>query len=306
MNKGIRTRSRLSNHTLDRLFFTALVLPTVAIVVLFILVPIIDSVYKSFLEYKTRNIITNTPGQWNDFHNYTRILSQERLWLSIRHTLLFVAGVVSSQFVLSLSLAVILNKEFRGSQFIRSIMMIPWVVPTIVSALIWMWIYQPQYGLLKYFAEIIGGSNSFAMLNNPSTALLGIVIAALWKQIPLMALLLLAGLQNVPDDILEAATIDGAGSVKSFFYITIPYLMPVIKVSISMSIIENFKQFPLFWTMTGGGPSGSTQTLAILSYREAFVTGNFGSGAAVTTIWMGLMIIVTVVYNLIFREQDMD
>ena len=110
------------------------------------------------------------------------------------------------------------------------------------------------------------------MLNNPDTALMGVSIAALWKQIPLMTLLLLAGLQNVPSDILEAATIDGAGSLRRFFSITLPYLSPVVKVSISMSIIENFKQFPLFWTMTGGGPDGATTNLAILSYREAFVS----------------------------------
>ena len=108
------------------------------------------------------------------------------------------------------------------------------------------------------------------------------------------------------EDILEAATIDGAGSLRKFFSITLPYLSPVVKVSISMSIIENFKQFPLFWTMTGGGPDGATTNLAILSYREAFVSMNMGSGAAVTTIWMALMIITIGVYNKLFRTQDMS
>lgn len=102
------------------------------------------------------------------------------------------------------------------------------------------------------------------------------------------------------------ATIDGATSPEKFFYITIPSIMSVIKITVSMSIIENFKQFPLFWTMTGGGPDNATTTLAILSYREAFVSNNLGSGAAVTTIWMLLMIVVVFIYNRIFKAVDMD
>lgn len=145
----------------------------------------------------------------------------------------------------------------------------------------------------------------FAILNNPATAMFGVSTAALWKQIPLAALLLLAGLANVPEDILEAAKIDGANGVQRFFNIVLPYMKSVIKVTVSMSIIENFKQFPLFWTMTGGGPNNSTTTMAILSYREAFVSNNFGSGAAVTTVWMLLMIVVVFVYNRMFQADDM-
>jgi multiple sugar transport system permease protein len=186
-------------------------------------------------------------------------------------------------------------------------MMTPWVVPTVISALIWMWLFQPQYGFVKYLVNLVslGKVQDFAMLNNPRTALAGVGIAALWKQIPLMSLLLLAGLQNVPQEINEAAMIDGAGKFRRFLSVTLPYLSPVIKVSISMAIIENFKQFPLFWTMTGGGPNNATTTLAVLSYREAFVSMNLGSGAAVTTLWMLMMILVVFFYNRVFRVQDL-
>lgn len=186
--------------------------------------------------------------------------------------------------------------------------MTPWVVPTIISALIWMWMFQPQYGLIKYIVSFFTGGKvaDFAMLNNPSAALYGIGIAALWKQIPLTTLLMLAGLQNVPDDMLEAATIDGAGKVRKFFAIILPYMKSVIKIAMSMAIISNFKQFPLIWTMTGGGPQNSTTTLAILSYREAFVSNNLGSGAAVTTIWMLLMIVVIFFYNRVLGSTEMD
>ena len=292
----------------DRIFAGALLLPSVLITVIFILIPVVDSVIKSFLDYRVRNIISGTPGEWNNFENYIRLFNNGRLGMSIVHTLTFVVGVVVAQFLIGMALALILNSNIKFTRFVRSIMMAPWVVPTIISGLIWMWLYQPQYGLLKYLIGIFtGGSVSdFAILNNPSTAMLGIAIAALWKQIPLTTLLLVSGLTNVSEDLLEAATIDGAGSVKKFFYITIPSIMSVIKITVSMAIIENFKQFPLFWTMTGGVPDNATTTLAILSYREAFVSNNLGSGAAVTTVWMLFMIVVIFVYTRIFRNVDMN
>ena len=306
--KGFMKIQMTARQRNDRIFAGALLLPSVLITVVFILIPVVDSVVKSFLDYEVRNIISGTPGEWNNFDNYIRLFRNGRLGMSIVNTLAFVVGVVVVQFLLGMALALILNSNIKFARFVRSIMMAPWVVPTIISGLIWMWLYQPQYGLLKYLIQIFTGGSvtDFAILNNPQTAMLGIAIAALWKQIPLTTLLLVSGLTNVSEALLEAATIDGAGSVRKFFSITIPSIMSVIKITVSMSIIENFKQFPLFWTMTGGGPDNSTTTLAILSYREAFVSNNFGSGAAVTTIWMLLMIVVIFVYNRIFRNVDMN
>jgi len=297
--------SRLRRDAYFSLFLDA---PAILLTVFFIIVPIVDSVIKSFQTFKLRNIITKKPGIWNDFANYLYLFKTDEFVSATLHTFIFVVGVVLVQFVLAMLLALILNSNIRGARFMRSIMMTPWVVPTVISALIWMWLFQPQYGLVKYLASVVTGGKvgDFAILNNPSTALSGVGIAALWKQIPLMTLLLLAGLQNVPSDISEAAMIDGAGKLRRFLSIILPYLSPVIKVSVSMAIIENFKQFPLFWTMTGGGPNNATTTLAVLSYREAFVGMNLGAGAAITTLWMGMMILVIFLYNRAFRIQDMQ
>lgn len=310
MSRSQRNQTlRLNRKRLgDQLFSAALIAPTILITIIFILVPVVDSVIKSFMDYKIKNIISGKPGVWNNFANYLKLFNGGKMIPAIVNTFLFVIGVVLAQFILGMALALILNSNIKCARFIRSVMMMPWVVPTIISALIWMWIFQPQYGLLKYVVGVFSGGSvtDFAILNNPKTALLGISIAALWKQIPLTTLLLLSGLQNVPDDILEAATIDGATRAKKFFAIVVPYMKSVISIVVSMSIIENFKQFPLFWTMTGGGPNGATTTLAILSYREAFVSNNLGSGAAVTTVWMLLMILVIFVYNRLFPKEEMD
>ena len=306
MEKGIK-KSLWKSQTCDKIFAIALMIPAIITTVSFILVPVVDSIYRSFFDYKVRNIISGQPGVWNNFANYTKLFSNGKLIPSMTNTLAFVFGVVIAQFVLGMALALILNSNVKFSRFIRSIMMVPWVVPTLISGLVWLWMFQPQYGLVKYFVGILtkGRITDFAILNNPATAMFGVSVAALWKQIPLATLLLLAGLANVPEDMQEAAKIDGANGVQRFFRIVLPYMKSVIKVTVSMSIIENFKQFPLFWTMTGGGPNNSTTTMAILSYREAFVSNNFGSGAAVTTVWMLMMIIVVYIYNRIFKSEDM-
>lgn len=301
-------RTTLTRTQKDTFFSALLVAPTLIVTIIFILVPVVDSVIKSFLDYKVKNIISGQPGTWNQFANYIKLFQNDKFLPAVGTTFFFVVVVVLLQFVLGMALALILNSKIRASRFLRSIMMVPWVVPTVISALVWMWIFQPQYGLFKYFAMLFTGGQvaDFAMLNNPSTAIWGITIAGLWKQIPLTTLLLLAGLQNVPGDMLEAATVDGASGARKFFSIVLPYMKSVVKVTLSMAIIENFKQFPLFWTMTGGGPNNSTTTLAILSYREAFVSNNLGGGAAITTIWMLLMILVVFIYNKFMGRSNVD
>ncbi len=299
---------KMRKSTADKLFWMILVIPAMLIVAAFILVPIADSVRMSFTEYKMKNILKGTPAVWNDFENYIKLFSNSRFLPTITRTFGFVLWVVLAQFVIGMIFALLLNSNVKGARFIRSVMMMPWVVPTVISALVWMWIYQSQYGLLKYLVSIVtfGKVNDFAILNSTQYAMVGIGIAALWKQIPLTTLLLLAGLQNVPDDIIEAATIDGAGYFTRIVHIVMPYMRSVISVVITMAIIENFKQFPLIWTMTGGGPSNSTTTLAILSYREAFVSQNLGSGAAVTTIWMLLMIVVVALFKKVLGRQQAE
>ncbi len=299
---------KMRKTTADKLFWLLLVIPAMLIVAAFILIPIADSVRMSFTEYKMKNILKGTPAVWNDFENYIKLFSNSRFLPTITRTFGFVLWVVLAQFVIGMIFALLLNSNVKGARFIRSVMMMPWVVPTVISALVWMWIYQSQYGLLKYLVSVVtfGKVSDFAILNSTQYAMVGIGIAALWKQIPLTTLLLLAGLQNVPDDIIEAATIDGAGYFTRIVHIVMPYMRSVISVVITMAIIENFKQFPLIWTMTGGGPSNSTTTLAILSYREAFVSQNLGSGAAVTTIWMVLMIVVVALFKKVLGRQQAE
>lgn len=291
----------------DRTFAILLMLPALTIITIFIFIPIAKSVFLSFTDYKLANIASGVGHLWNNFSNYKAIFTEGDLWPAIRVTFTFMSMVVMLQLFLGLILSVVLNGSIKGKRFLRSIIMLPWVIPTVITALLWMWLFQPQYGVVNYLlleANII--SQPIAMLARPALALPSVAIAALWKQIPLMTLMLLAGLQTIPSEMYEAATIDGCNGIQLFFHITIPFLRNVIRTTVLMSIIENFKQFPLFWTMTGGGPMNSTTTLAILSYRNAFVNMNFGKGAAVATVWLCLLLVVAFVYNKVFTVNEME
>ena len=306
--RGRAFRGMGSRKRQDLLFCFCLLLPALVLCVAFILIPIVDSVAMSFTSYKIANLTKNRPGEWNDFGNYTRLWKAGKLQSAISITGQFVFWMVLLTFLVSMTLALILNTDPPGARFLRSVMMIPWVIPTVITGLLWAWIYANPYGLVQYLVSLFSGGKvtDFGMLNVKGTALWGVIIAGLWKQIPLMTLLLLAGMQNVPDDILEAAKIDGAGYFTRLVHILIPYMRSVIAVSVSMCIIENFKQYPLFATLTNGGPVGATTTLAVLSYDEAFVNNNYGSGAAVTTVWLLVMIVVVFLFNLVFKYEKRE
>ncbi|MHB8128059.1 MAG: carbohydrate ABC transporter permease, partial [Mobilitalea sp.] len=173
MKKKKRILSRTAG---DKVFSLALLIPAILTTIMFIIVPLVDSIYRSFFDYKVGNIISGKPGVWNNFDNYLKLFSNGKLPTAISNTLVFVIGVVIAQFVIGLALALILNTNMKAARLIRSIMMVPWVVPTVISGLIWMWMFQPQYGLVKFVIGIISGGRitDFAILNNPSTAMFGV------------------------------------------------------------------------------------------------------------------------------------
>lgn len=184
-----------SRRQKDAAFSLLLLTPAIICCVIFILFPIIDSVKMSFTTYKIANLTQNIPGEWNNFANYTRLWSSGKLQDSIQVTLLFVFVTVALSFVIGMALALMLNSNIRGARFLRSVMMIPWVIPTVISGLLWAWIYANPYGLLQYVISVVtdGRVTGFGILNNQETAIWGVIIVALWKQIPLITLLLLAG-----------------------------------------------------------------------------------------------------------------
>jgi multiple sugar transport system permease protein len=291
----------LKNKTGDNVFGTILLLPSILIVGGFIFLPVVQSVFYSFFSYKlTRKKV---PLVWNNFDNYRSLWESGKLQNAFAITFEFMFIVVAAVFLMGLLMAIFMNKGNSGERTTRSLALLPWGTPTVIVALLWSWMFQGEYGVVNFILlklHFIAESVSF--LANPHTALGAVAVAATWRQLPFMFIMLLAGLQGIPTEMYEAAHIDGASKVQTFWHITLPFLRNVIRSSILVTIITNFKQFPLFWTMTGGGPMASTETLAILTYKNAFVNLNFGVGAAVAAAWMAVLIVFSLVYNKVFKE----
>ena len=266
------------------------VLPTLLAFTIGFIIPFFEGLYLSFCQFTT---VKN--AKFTGFGNYKKIFSDLTFLSSFKFTVLFAVASIVLINVIAFALALLLTRKLKGTNIFRTIFFMPNLIGGIVLGYIWQI-------LINCVLSIVGQP---LLALNSSAGYWGLIILMCWQQIGYMMIIYIAGLQAVPEDMLEAAKIDGANEAQRFFKITLPYMKSVIKVTVSMSIIENFKQFPLFWTMTGGGPNNSTTTMAILSYREAFVSNNFGSGAAVTTVWMLMMIAVVFVYNRIFRKEDM-
>jgi multiple sugar transport system permease protein len=294
----------LGKKAKNRLFILFSLLPALAVVVVCCFLPVFKSAYMSFFNYI---LARDSRYLWNNFLNYREIFTEGELLPAINITLIYVLVVVIVQLGLGLVLALILNKSIVGRRLIRSLILLPWVVPTVITALLWSWLFHSQYGIVNYsLVQMHLLAKPISWLSNVSLALPSIIVTSIWKQLPLMILMLLAGLQSIPAEMYEAATIDGASGFKSFVHITLPFLRNVIRTTVLMSIIMNFKQFPLFWIMTGGGPINATTTLAIYSYKNAFVNLNFGKGAAVATIWLGILLLTYFIYDKIFKVNEIE
>ena len=180
----------------------------------------------------------------------------------------------------------------------------PWVIPTAVTALLWMWLYQPDYGVLNYILKTLGMKPSL-WLGSVDSALTSIMIVSVWKQLPFTTTMLIAGMQSISPDFYEASSLDGASKLQNYYYITIPFLKNVIKSTTLVSIIENFKMFPLFWIMTQGGPINSTTTLAVLTYQTSFVSMDLGMGAAIGVLWIIFLVAFSRLFNRVFKENTL-
>jgi multiple sugar transport system permease protein len=287
--------------TIDRLFGLALILPAIFVVGFTTFFPVLKSIVMSFFDYK---LSASKDYHLNNFQNYKDIFKSGEFVSAALVTVKYMIVVVVILYVVGILLANTLDKKIPARPVVRSLVLLPWVIPTVITALLWLWLFQPQYGLLNYFLtslHIIEAPISW--VSNPKFALMSVAAAAIWRQLPFVTIMILAGIQGIPQDIYESAVIDGATSRQAFFSITLPMLKGIIKSTMLISIIDNFKQFPLFWIMTGGGPMNKTTSLAVLTYKNSFVNLNFGNGAAVATLWLLILVIFSVVYNKVFKTN---
>lgn len=229
--------------------------------------------------------------------HYKDNFTDDRLWKALWNTTVFTVISVAVELVLGLAIALLINKAFFGRGLVRATILIPWAIPTAVSALMWKFLYDGQNGIVaKYFADIGLIHRMGDLLTTEVGAMFAVIFADVWKTTPYMALLLLAGLQTIPSSLYEAASIDGATKWQQFIKITLPLLKSSILVALLFRTLDAFRVFDLIYVLTGGGPANSTETISILAYKVMFSQTNFGEGSALAVIVFICVAIISIIY----------
>ena len=240
-------------------------------------------------------------------HNYAAVLRDDRLWTAAGHTLYFTLVSTALELVLGLALAQLLAAPLRARWLFRAIVILPWALPTIVNGAMWRWIFNAQYGVLNAVLvqlHLAGGYRSW-LGTSPFLALNVVILADVWKNTSLVAFFLLAGLQTIPRDYLEAARVDGAGPVRAFLRITLPLLMPSVALVLVLRTVEAFKVFDIVYVMTGGGPASGTQTVTFFTYLQAFSAQRFSVGAALAYLTVLTILVLAMVYLRLLRQNEL-
>jgi multiple sugar transport system permease protein len=277
---------RLSSSKKDELFALACISPVILGLGFVVFAPIIKAIIVSFMKYKISNM--DNPV-WNNFGNYKKLFKNGLYFTYLKNTVIYIFFVVSIQVVLAMIVALSLtSNSIRGSKFFRSAFLISWTIPSVVTALLWSWLLQPQFGVLNYIFYHLGiqAELNTLWLQFPTRAMPSIVMASVWRQTPYMMIMLFAGLQSVPKELTEAAQIDGASYRSVFWNVTVPSIRPILDAAVLVAVVNNSQMFTIIYNMTSGGPMNKTTTVSIAAYRQAFVNFDFGAGSAVGVIWL--------------------
>src|SRR5262245_7218266 len=254
-------------------------LPAAGFLVLFLAYPLGLGVWMSFTDTRI-----GRPGVFIGIENYEWLWDDSIFWLSVFNTLLYTIVASVFKFGIGLYLAILLNENLPFKSLIRAAVLIPFIVPTVLSALAFWWIFDSQFSIISWSSRHIGLiDHNINFLGDANWARFSVIFANIWRGIPFVAITLLAGLQTVSPSLYEAATIDGATRWQMFRRITFPLLTPIIAVVMTFSVLFTFTDFQLIWAMTRGGPVNATHLMATLSYQRAIISGFLGEGAAIST-----------------------
>lgn len=289
------TQKFFGKENITKLLF---VLPAGIFMILYFGYPVIKNVTMSLQDYTTKTFFTGE-APWVGFANYVTVFTSGLFAPAMLNTLLFTVGSILGQFVLGLALAVFFNKRFPLSGFLRAMLLLPWLLPLIVASATWRSILDQDSGILNQFLGIFG-IPAVPWLTSPAVALIAVILVNIWVGIPFNVTLLYGGLQDIPEELYEAGSLDGATGWKAFWYITWPNLKPVVSVVLILGVVYTIKVLDIILGLTNGGPANATQTVAVRSYQESFVNFQFGVGAAFSNI----LIVISLVFALIYLRVN--
>lgn len=280
------------------LALTVLLLPSLAGMVVFLMAPVASSLVLSFSEWDLIGEIS-----WVGLANYSTALSDPAVLGALRNTLSFILGYLPSVVIIALGLALLLNRHIKGRVVFRAIYFVPVVTSWVAVSLIWKWLLNPQYGLVNFALGAIGIKGP-GWLFDPAWAMTGVILTSVWKDIGFVTVIYLAGLQDIPEPLYEAAALDGATPWQRFWSITFPMLAPTTFFVTTISLISSFQVFDQVWIMTQGGPAGATSVMVELIYKNAFSYYKMGYASAISWVLFALIFAVTIAQSLLQKRLD--
>jgi multiple sugar transport system permease protein len=279
--------------------------PAVLVIVLLVGYPI---VYSGWLSLHRYNLKRPRLFSFVGFDNYVGLLRSEEFWAALQVTLLFTALAVAAVVVLGIAIALLLNEPFPTRGLVRALVLIPWAIPPVVNGLMWQWIYDAKVGVLNGLLVSLGLVSSYrGWLSDPTSALLALVTAHVWNALPLAVILLLAGLQTIPEELYDAGRVDGAGRWRLFRHVTLPWLAQPLLVVLILQTMLAVRVFDVIYVLTAGGPGTATTTLVWQTYLATFDSLDFGLGNAyaytLSLITLGLAVVY---FRLLFHRGEFE
>ena len=269
--------------------------PAVVFMVLFFGYPLVRNVLMSFQDYSPSTFFDGK-APFNGTDNWSNVFKDDLFGKALWHTVVFTIGSLIGQFGIGLALAVFFTKRFPLNGVLRSLILLPWLVPMVVSGIVWRRILDQDTGVLNSFLDTFGLGGATPWLTSPGMALFSVILVNIWIGIPFNMVILYGGLQEVPRELYEAASLDGASAWRTFRSITLPLLKPVITVVLVLGFMSTVKILDLILALTDGGPADSTQTLGTLTYQNSFVQLDFGAGAVVGNVLILISAVFAVFY----------
>lgn len=302
--KGERV-TRISFESSRKIYAWAFLIPTLIIILAIAVYPLIQTFYLSFTNTR---INVNRPTSFVGLDNFVSLFGDTDFQGALVITLAFTIITVTFEFILGMVVALVLNSNFKGRGVMRAIMLIPWALPTVISTKIWAWMYNDNYGVFTDILRRIGiikADENFAFLsttNGTPFAMGTVSFIDIWKTVPYMALLLLAGLQLISEDVYEAARVDGASRIQQFFLITLPLLRPAIAVALIFRTLDAVRVFDLFYTLFGDRPD--VQTVATFAQNKLVSQSRVGYGSAVCVVLFLIISIFVIIYVRVFKVEE--
>jgi multiple sugar transport system permease protein len=284
----------------ERWLAVFLLLPTVGLLALFIAYPFAKGVLLSVTNTKV-----GVPGEFVGLQNFEKIWNDGIFRVAVWNTFLYTGVTTVFKLAFGLWLALLLNRHFKGKAFIRAFVLLPFIIPTVLSTFAWKWMFDPTFSVLNWMLFKLGIIHGrINWLGDPDLAMVSIIIVNVWRGVPFYAISLLAGLQTISPELHEAAAIDGAPPWKRFWYVTWPLLLPVTMVVVLFSVIQTFADFQLVYVLTGGGPANATQLFATYAYQIGVGTGLLSEGAAISLALFPVLFLVVIFQLLYIRRVE--